>query len=191
MPLPACKPGIPDGNQAGPVAVETACPLPGLKPFKTAPRKTGPPIMPANTGGCKPLIGRMFTAGRANLNGTAARAGVMPGRARGRPRKAPVGARRVVREAGTPSDRSVQPTNGRLYPSPRWGVQPTNGRLYPSPRWVVQPTNGRLYPPVGGYFFFGAIIITICRPSRRGRDSITMSSPRSPSIRLAISRPSS
>ena len=176
MPLPACKPGIPDGNQAGPVAVETACPLPGLKPFKTAPRKTGPPIMPANTGGCKLLIGRMFTAGRANLNGTAARAGVMTGRARGKPRKAPVGARRVVREAGTPSDRSVQPTNGRLYPSPRWGVQPTNGRLY---------------PPVGGYFFFGAIIITICRPSRRGRDSITMSSPRSPSIRLAISRPSS
>ena len=45
--------------------------------------------------------------------------------------------------------------------------------------------------PEAGYFFFGAIIITICRPSRRGRDSITMSSPRSASIRLAISRPSS
>src|SRR5690606_23854599 len=41
------------------------------------------------------------------------------------------------------------------------------------------------------YFFFGAIIITICRPSRRGRDSMTMSSPRSASIRAAISRPSS
>lgn len=148
MPLPACKPGIPDGNQAGPVAVETACPLPGLKPFKTAPRKTGPPIMPANTGGCKLLIGRMFTAGRANLNGTAARAGVMPGRARGKPRKAPVGARRVVREAGTPSDRSVQPTNGRLYPSPRWGVQPTNGRLYP--RRAVTSSSARSSSPSAG-----------------------------------------
>src|SRR5690606_34043714 len=42
-----------------------------------------------------------------------------------------------------------------------------------------------------GYFFFGAIIMTICRPSRRGRDSITMSSPRSASIRPAIWRPSS
>ena len=40
-------------------------------------------------------------------------------------------------------------------------------------------------------FFFGAIIMTICRPSRRGRDSTTMSSPRSASIRAAISRPSS
>jgi len=157
-------------------AVETACLYGAGNRSKQHPRKTGPPIMPVNTGGCKLLIGRMFTAGRTNLNGTAARAGVMPGRARGKRQKAPVGARRVVREAGKPSDRSVQPTNGRLYPSPRWGVQPTNGRLY---------------PPVGGYFFFGAIIITICRPSRRGRDSITMSSPRSPSIRLAISRPSS
>src|SRR5690606_4198434 len=38
----------------------------------------------------------------------------------------------------------------------------------------------------GDYFFFGAIIMTIWRPSRRGRDSITMSSPRSASIRWAI-----
>lgn len=38
-------------------------------------------------------------------------------------------------------------------------------------------------------FFFGAIIMTIWRPSRRGRDSMTMSSPRSASIRDAISRP--
>src|SRR3546814_4448682 len=43
---------------------------------------------------------------------------------------------------------------------------------------------GRYHRPLGGdYFFFGAIIMTICRPSRRGRDSITMSSPRSASIR--------
>src|SRR5690606_26460018 len=50
---------------------------------------------------------------------------------------------------------------------------------------------GRYAGRARGYFFLGAIIITICRPSRRGRDSITMSSPRSASMRAAISRPSS
>src|SRR5690606_376359 len=41
------------------------------------------------------------------------------------------------------------------------------------------------------HFFLGAIIMTICRPSMRGRDSITMSSPRSASIRCSMPRPSS
>src|SRR5207244_11470105 len=45
--------------------------------------------------------------------------------------------------------------------------------------------------PAADYFFFGAIIMIICRPSRRGRDSMTTSSARSVSMRLAISRPSS
>src|SRR5690606_13700929 len=49
----------------------------------------------------------------------------------------------------------------------------------------------RSHAGLANHFFLGAIIMTICRPSRRGRDSITMSSPRSASIRLAISRPSS
>jgi len=129
-------------------AVETACLYGAGNRSKQHPRKTGPPIMPVNTGGCKLLIGRMFTAGRTNLNGTAARAGVMPGRARGKRQKAPVGARRVVREAGKPSERSVQPTNGRLYPSPRWGVQPTNGRL--SPRWAVTSSWARSSSPSAG-----------------------------------------
>ena len=148
MPLPACKPGIPDGNQAGPVAVETACPLPGLKPFKTAPRKTGPPIMPVNTGGCKLLIGRMFTAGRPNLNGTAARAGVRPGRARGKRQKAPVGARCVMREAGKPSNaRCSRPTVGS---TPRHvGVcsRPTVGS---TPRWAVTSSSARSSSPSAG-----------------------------------------
>lgn len=174
MPLPACKPGIPDGNQAGPVAVETACPLRSLKPFKTAPRKTGPPIMPVNTGGCKLLIGRMFTAGRPNLNGTGASAGVVPGRAR---KTAEGAGGRLLRGArsGQADQRSALPSARGLCSRPTVGS--TLRRFGPGPR--------------AGYFFFGAIIMTICRPSRRGRDSITMSSPRSPSIRLAISRPSS
>src|SRR5690554_4391472 len=41
------------------------------------------------------------------------------------------------------------------------------------------------------HFFLGAIIMTICRPSIRGRDSITMSSPRSASMRVSMLRPSS
>ncbi len=55
---------------------------------------------------------------------------------------------------------------------------------------VARP-HGAGRDPGLGQRFFGAIIITICRPSRRGRDSMTMSSPRSASIRAAISRPSS
>ena len=160
-------------------AVETACLYGAGNRSKQHPRKTGPPIMPVYTDSCKRLIGRVFTAARPNLNGTGTSPGVTPGRARettegadGRPLR---GARRGAAGAG-------QPTDGRLYLLPRWAVQPTNGRLYLR----------RFGPgPMAGYFFFGAIIITICRPSRRGRDSITMSSPRSPSIRLAISRPSS
>jgi len=39
--LPACKPGIPDGNQAGPVCRWNSVPLWGGKPFKTAPPQNG------------------------------------------------------------------------------------------------------------------------------------------------------
>ena len=160
-------------------AVETACLYGAGNRSKQHPRKTGPPIMPVYTDSCKRLIGRVFTAARPNLNGTGASPGVTPGRARettegadGRPLR---GARRSAAGAG-------QPTNGRLYLC-RGGL---------SSRPTVGSTSRRFGPgPMAGYFFFGAIIITICRPSRRGRDSITMSSPRSPSIRLAISRPSS
>ena len=61
----------------------------------------------------------------------------------------------------------------------------------PSPRCAGETGTVGIVGFADDYFFFGAIIMTICRPSRRGRDSTTMSSPRSASIRDAISRPSS
>jgi len=175
-------------------AVGTACLCGAGNRSKQHPRKTGPPIMPVYTDSCKRLIGRVFTAARPNLNGAGTSPGVTPGRARettegavGRPLR---GARRSAAGAG-------QPTNGRLYLC-RGGLgsRPTVGSTFCrgglSSRPTVGSTSRRFgQGPMAGYFFFGAIIITICRPSRRGRDSITMSSPRSPSIRLAISRPSS
>ncbi len=84
--------------------------------------------------------------------------------------------------------------------TPSYPVIPRRTAVATPPSPAQEPTNRGFraatfdvarVAPERGYFFFGAIIMTICRPSRRGRDSITMSSPRSASIRLAISRPSS
>src|SRR5690554_2281612 len=71
-----------------------------------------------------------------------------------------------------------------------------DGKSPDEPEPAIMPGSGALrnqrrQGAAGRYFFFGAIIMTIWRPSMRGRDSITMSSPRSASIRSSICRPSS
>ncbi len=101
-------------------------------------------------------------------------------------------------EAGLPAGGGHEAKGSRP-----WGAPTAYGHLF------RQSEVARPHPPLRGtfsalhtlrapgekgtapYFFFGAIIITIWRPSRRGRDSITISSPSSVSMRVAISRPSS
>src|SRR5690606_35864093 len=82
------------------------------------------------------------------------------------------GAGRGAGRGGAPDDRRAPGGALSILPSPARGGG-----------------EGRYAGRARGYFFLGAIISTICRPSRRGRDSITMSSPRSASMRAAISRP--
>src|SRR5690606_9486194 len=59
------------------------------------------------------------------------------------------------------------------------GRPKNEARLGGAPSILPSPARGggegRYAGRARGYFFLGAIIITICRPSRRGRDSITMS----------------
>src|SRR5690606_34158287 len=97
------------------------------------------------------------------------------------------------RPEGGEGGRALRPTYGETHIRCR---RKREGRLRRPPLTpALSPRAGRggqgRRAARGGYFFLGAIIITICRPSSRGRDSTTMSSPRSASIRWAISRPSS